>query len=83
MSNTFDDINEVKSFDVIFIGHLASVTAYLFATETKNAYKSLVLSIVSKYKETQKSVIETSLLPTCTDEITVIKRPKNPSIHHK
>lgn len=45
MSTTYDDLNEVVYFDVIFIGHLASVTANMFATMTKNVYRSLVLSI--------------------------------------
>ena len=43
MSISYDDLNEVRSFDVIFIGHLASVTANMFASMTKNIYKSLVL----------------------------------------
>lgn len=44
MSSTFNDLNEVKSFDVIFVGHLASVAANIFAIQTKNLYKSLALS---------------------------------------
>lgn len=47
MSISYDDLNEVRSFDVIFIGHLASVTANMFAMLTKNIYKSLVLSKIS------------------------------------
>lgn len=47
MSLTYNNLNEVKSFDVIFVGHLASVVANMFAIQTKNFYKSLVLSKVS------------------------------------
>lgn len=46
MNISFDEIKEVKSFDVIFVGHLASVAANLFASLTKDQYPCLVLSMI-------------------------------------
>lgn len=72
MSISYENFNEVSSFDVIFIGHLASITANMFAMKTKNMYKSLVLSKQSNLPN--RNIVINSITFTITN---MYRRNKN------